>query len=192
MEIKEGSLTFVFDERTKAVKFDETDFYRKFFSHQPAGKGVDIIANNENYTLLIEIKNCLGHESDNKWRTRTNRREGDGEDSFDIEIAKKVSSTISCLYGAWTKQMGCSAAKELEPQYLAALHQFIPTDKKKLFIILFLEGNFESDSRSKKLTMKRISESIEQKLHWLNCKVQVVDSNTYGKKHFEVISDSPS
>lgn len=187
MEIKEGSLTFVFDEQTTAVKFDETDYYQKFFVHQPSGKGVDIIADNQNYTLLIEIKNCLGHETENKWRTRTIRRETDGEESFDIEISKKVSSTLACLYGAWTKQMGCSAAKNLEPQYLAALNKFIPTDEKKLFVILFLEGNFASDTRSKKATMRRIGESIEAKLCWLNCKVQVVDSNTYKKRHFEVI-----
>lgn len=188
MEIKEGSLTFVFDEQTTAVKFDETDFYKKFFIHQPGGKGVDIIANNQKYTLLIEIKNCLGFEDKNKKRTHTVRIETDGDETFDVEIPKKVSSTLACLYGSWTKHMGCSAAKELEPQYLAALHKSIPTDQKKIFVILFLEGNFECDSRSKKSIMKRIGESIETKLCWLNCKVQVVDSNTYGKKHFEVIS----
>ena len=34
--------------------------------------------------------------------------------------------------------------------------------------------------------MKRIQESISQKLSWLNCKVSVVDSDTYNPKLFTV------
>ena len=58
----------------------------------------------------------------------------------------------------------------------------IPTDKKKILVILFLEGNFEGSgvkSRSKKMMMARLQSSINQKLAWLNCQVSVVDSGTY-------------
>lgn len=54
---------------------------------------------------------------------------------------------------------------------------------------MFLEGDFLKDgpqSRTKKMMMKRIQESISAKLEWLNCKVFVVDSNTYKKAMFEL------
>ena len=62
-------------------------------------------------------------------------------------------------------------------------------DKKKLWVILFLEGEFGVNcptSRRKTMIMKRLRESIEKKLGWLNCKVLVVDSDTYKAKFFKV------
>ena len=62
-----------------------------------------------------EIKNCLGHEAENRWRTSTDNRKLDSaprdldvenRDSFDIEVVKKVAMTILCLFGAWLLQIG--------------------------------------------------------------------------------------
>ena len=50
-----------------------------------------------------------------------------------------------------------------------------------LFVVLFLEGTFGSDTRPKSAIMKRIRDTLETKLDWLNCKVSVEDINTYRK-----------
>lgn len=70
--IEESSLRFTFDEDTEAVKFDDTDFYRRRFSSFPGAKGIDILAESTEIIQLIEIKNCTGHESENIWRTSVN------------------------------------------------------------------------------------------------------------------------
>lgn len=56
-------------------------------------------------------------------------------------------------------------------------------------VILFLEGDFDnprSVTRSKKMIMERLQDSIRTKLSWLNCRVSVVDSATYNKRCFEL------
>ena len=68
MEINESNLTFSFADGTTVIKFDNTDFYRKVFNKLPGSKGVDIIADSNDMLQLIEIKNCTGHESENRWR----------------------------------------------------------------------------------------------------------------------------
>lgn len=110
-------------------------------------------------------------------------------DSFDIEVAKKVASTIACLYGAWTEIKRTEKALLLKKFWKALIDPKILKDRKRIEVILFLEGDFLKDgpqSRTKKMMMKRIQESISAKLEWLNCKVFVVDSNTYKKAMFEL------
>lgn len=72
------------------------------------------------------------------------------------------------------------------PYATALEEEKIPQGRKSVFIVLFPEGNFESDVRKKLATMQRIQESIEKKLKWLNCKVSVVDASTYRSNLFEV------
>ena len=43
---------------------------------------------------MLEVKNCTGYEKDNLWRTKTDFINEQGEESFDIEVAKKVAGTI--------------------------------------------------------------------------------------------------
>lgn len=199
--IEESGLKFLFDEeRYNAIKFDDTSFYREFFNTLPGGKGVDIIADSEEVIQLIEIKNCIGHEVENLWRTSINNTklnsaprtlDVNNRDSLDIEIAKKVSATLSCLYGAWTKSEITEKAKELSVFWKSFCVNGIKKNQKKILIVLFLEGDFDKHgpkSRSKKMIMKRIQESIQKKLLWLNCQVTVVDSDTYKKNHFHILS----
>lgn len=122
MNIEESNLTFVFPEGIVPLKFDNIEFYRDSFGKMPSGKGVDIIADSSDMLQLIEIKNCTGHEPENRWRTSVNNSKISSapvtldvkdRDSLDIEVAKKVASTIACLYGAWTKSAQSDAAKEL-------------------------------------------------------------------------------
>ena len=196
--IDEGMLRFSFDGSTKALKFDESDFYRKRFNSFPGSKGIDILAESEEMVQLIEVKDCRGHESENVWRTSVNNskiesapRDLDVENrnSLDIEVVKKVTTSIACLYGAWTEAQHTESSVELADFWENFNSSQIPKDKKKLWVILFLEGEFGVNcptSRRKTMIMKRLRESIEKKLGWLNCKVLVVDSDTYKAKFFKV------
>ncbi|MEE1057275.1 MAG: DUF6661 family protein [Acutalibacteraceae bacterium] len=204
MIIEESNLKFCFSDEVSAIKFDDTDYYRKKFNNLPSGKGVDILVDSENIFQFIEIKNCTGHERENLWRTSVNNSKissapetleiGD-RDSVDIEVAKKVASTISCLFGLWTKsksvENSVENSLELLKFYGGMNDKKICKDKKRILVILFLEGDFNVGTRvgtrSKKTIMKRIKDSIKNKLSWLNCTVTVVDSNTYNKRFFEVI-----
>ncbi|KAA8501194.1 hypothetical protein FNY66_09815 [Mediterraneibacter catenae] len=196
--IEESSLRFTFDEDTEAVKFDDTDFYRRRFSSFPGAKGIDILAESKEIIQLIEIKNCTGHESENIWRTSVNNSKIESvprgldmsrRNSLDIEVVQKVASTIACLYGAWTKSERMESSTELSCFWKSMVDEKIPRDRKKLLVILFLEGDFDSNgprSRNKNMVMYRIQESIRSKLVWLNCQVAVVDSHTYKDKYFKV------
>lgn len=61
-------------------------------------------------------------------------------------------------------------------------------DKKKKYVILFLEGNFGGHTRSKKTIMGELQRSMNTKMRWLNCRVSVVDSFTYNKNIFQIVS----
>ena len=98
VSIEESGLTFEFNEGTLAVKFDDGAFYRSEFNKSPESKGVDILADDKKLIQLIEIKNCIGHERENMWRTSINNSKVEsaphdldvrGRESLDIEIAKK-------------------------------------------------------------------------------------------------------
>ena len=195
MVLTEGKLQFTFPGE-KAIKFDDTEFYRNRFNKLPGAKGVDFICDTDGFLLLLEVKDCLGHESDNRWRIAIDNAKVDtapttvdttGRESLDNEVAHKVSMTISCLLGAQTcRKNNRWKAEELMPYATALEEEKIPQGRKSVFVVLFLEGNFESDVRKKLATMQRIQESIEKKLKWLNCKVSVVDDSTYRSKLFEV------
>lgn len=188
----------MFSEHMTVLKFDDTRFYRETYGKQPGGKGVDIIADSDDMIQLIEVKNCSGHEAENIWRTSVNNSklnsapanlDVEDRDSLDIEFAKKVVSTVACLYGAWTKAPQSVAAQELSKLWEKACGSKIPTSGKMIMVILFLEGDFDnpkSKTRSKKMIMKRLQESINTKLSWLNCRVSVVDSTTYNSRCFAV------
>ena len=181
--LSESQLRFTFD--GDAVKFDETAYYESYRKYQPEGKGVDFISVSPDRIQMIEVKNCLGHEAENQWRigknnsSKAKRVAGQDEtdrDSIDIEIAKKIASTIACLYGAWTKGPRSDFAEELSGLWKNMTDRDIPMDKRQLQVILFLEGNFGCQTRSKATIMKGLQESIQRKLSWLNCKVSVIDS----------------
>lgn len=198
MNIEENNITFTFSEQMTVTKFDDTKFYRESYNKLPNCKGVDIIADSGEMLQLIEVKNCSGHEAENAWRTSVNNSklssapltiDVEDRDSLDIEMAKKVASTIACLYGAWTKAQQLDSAKELSHFWKETCNSKIPTSGKVIMVILFLEGNFDnpnSKTRSKKMIMKRLQESMNSKLSWLNCRVSVVDSSTYNSKCFVV------
>lgn len=197
MEINESNLLFSFSSDYKVIKLDDTPFYRHCFNKMPGSKGVDIVADSDKVIHFMEIKNCLGHEIENRWRTSVDNSrldsapEGldvDNRDSFDIEVAKKVAMSIDCLFGAWLKAQESDKATELEEYWKAIDNTKIQKGKKQVIVTLFLEGNFgnRGGTRDKKMIMQRIQESIRKKLAWINCKVLVVDSHTYNCKYYTV------
>ncbi len=203
MIMTEGSLQFDFGADAAAMKFDDTKFYRDSFAERmPEGKGVDFIVLTKDRLMLIEVKNCTGYESENIWRTDTNLEQHKKsildktpnynemesilraehclirmEDSFDIEVAKKVASTVACMAGAATY----SGRIELDTQIYDCYWKKWGKLKKEpltLHVILFLEGNFDSQTRSKKMIMRRIQNKLREHLKWLNGTVTVVDGST--------------
>ena len=181
----ESKLDFTFS--GQAIKFDDTDFYGKFKSYLPNGKGVDFLAMNSDTFIMLEVKNCSGFERENAWRTKTNFINEMGEESFDIEIAKKVAGTLACLTGAGVEYK-LGEADELKPYFQDLVSTKYEKGKKVLQVILFLEGDFGCKTRSKKMIMGRIRDKIAEKLKWLNCTVRVVDSETYGGSDYSVKS----
>ena len=68
MVIEESGLKFEFPLESIAVKFDDTDLYRKRFNAFTDSKGVDFISDTKELLVLTEIKNCKGDETNNMWR----------------------------------------------------------------------------------------------------------------------------
>lgn len=184
-EMKEGKLKFIFDKKAEVIKFDEDKFYREYFMKLPEAKGIDFIFYDSKNLIFLEIKDCFGYEKENLYRTKTNFFESK-EVSFDIEVAKKVESTIACLIGAYTRKRSCETAEKLSKLCENLKISDIPKEKKQLWIILLLEGEFQIKTRTKKMIMKEIQQSLKQKLKWLECKVSVVDIETYKERFFKV------
>lgn len=195
MVLTEGELQFTFPGE-KAIKFDDTEFYRKRFNKLSGAKGVDFICDTDDFLMLLEVKDCLDNEAENGWRiaidntkvaTSPTSVDTEGRESFDNEVAHKVAMTISCLLGAQTfGENRPFQQEELIPYAKALENEKVAQRNKTVFVILLLEGDFQSGTRTKKMNMDRIQLSIEKKLKWLNCKVSVVDAGTYRSDLFEV------
>lgn len=188
MSIIESGLEFEFEADISAVKFDDSRFYRRYFNRLPHSKGVDVILSSADKLVFMEVKNCTGHEHDNNWRLHPDNSKVhtspttvnvEDRESLDVEVSKKVTMTLACLLGAHTKKDTAESAKELDRFFKSASDAKISQLKKTFWIILLLEGNFHSQVRTKKMIMDRLRDSIGNKLKWLYCKVDVVDSDTY-------------
>lgn len=200
MEIKESGITFIFSRDYRVLKFDDSPYYRKEFNHLPGGKGVDFIADSKERILLIEVKNCTGRERENRSRTKTSTGESKNEEvigitanTFDEEIPLKIAMTLACLIGAHSKHQRSEHANELELYFQAIISEGVCNLKKEIIVVVVLEGNFGTASRSKKMILDRLQKSIRKKLDWLFCnKVIVVDSDTYQNQYFQMIPLSSS
>lgn len=197
MVIKEESrLQFAFSDDTKVIKFDDTAYYRNLFNVLPDSKGVDFISVKEDSVAFIEVKNCLGDEGNNRWRIFPNNQKKntshttvdvDGRESLDIEVPKKVAMTLAALVGAESFGENKSSLDELKEIVKDILSGALADDSKKKYVILFLEGDFGGKTRTKKMIMSELQRSMNVKMRWLNCKVSVVDSDTYDKRLFQIM-----
>lgn len=197
MEIREESrIKFRFSDEVQVVKLDDTEFYRQCFNVFPGSKGVDFISVGKNMIAFIEVKNCTGDESNCRWRIFPNNKKKEtshtsvdveGRDSLDIEIPQKVAMSLAALVGAKSFEETKDSAEELKAMQKAVCSDDFANDKKKKYVILFLEGNFATHTRTKKMIMSDLQRSMNNKMKWLNCRVSVVDSNTYDEKVFQIV-----
>ena len=194
---EESGLKFLFPQNDTVVKFDDTNFYRDYFNKLPEAKGVDFISVDKDKIAFIEVKNCTGDESNCRWRIAPNNQKKDtthtvvnveGRDSLDIEVAQKTAMTVAALTGAKSFGDTKECLEELKEYIQFLSSDRFSDDSKKKYVILFLEGDFGSRTRSKKMIMKELQDSMNKKLQWINCKVSVVDSDTYNPKIFRIVS----
>ena len=198
MEIREESgLKFGFPDENIAIKFDDTKYYRDLFNALPGSKGVDFISAGKDAISFIEVKNCLGDEGNCRWRIFPNNQKRDttstkvdvqGRESFDIEVPQKVAMTLAALAGARSFGDKKSSLDELKEIITTVFSEDSADDTKTKYVILFLEGNFGGHTRTKKMIMENLQRSMNTKMRWLNCKVSVVDSSTYNKDIFQIVS----
>lgn len=194
---EESGLKFLFPQNDTVVKFDDTKFYRDYFNKLPEAKGVDFISVDKDKIAFIEVKNCAGDESNCRWRIAPNNRKKntthtvvnvEGRDSLDIEVAQKTAMTVAALTGAKSFGDTKDCLEELKEYIQFLSSDRFSDDSKKKYVILFLEGDFGSRTRSKKMIMKELQDSMNKKLQWINCRVSVVDSDTYNPKIFRIVS----
>ena len=194
---EESGLKFDFPEQSTVIKFDDTRFYRDYFNKLPEAKGVDFIAVDKDKIAFIEVKNCSGDEGNCRWRIAPNNQKRDtthtvvdveGRDSLDIEVAQKMAMTIAALVGAKSFGDTKECLKELESFIQFMSKDTFSDDSKKKYVILFLEGDFGGKTRTKKMIMKALQDSMNKKLQWINCRVSVVDSDTYDSRMFRIVS----
>ena len=198
MEIREESgLKFGFPDENIAIKFDDTKYYRDLFNALPGSKGVDFISAGKDAISFIEVKNCLGDEGNCRWRIFPNNQQRDttstkvdvhGRESLDIEVPQKVAMTLAALAGARSFGDKKSSLDELKEIITTVFSEDSADDTKTKYVILFLEGNFGGHTRTKKMIMENLQRSMNTKMRWLNCKVSVVDSSTYNKDIFQIVS----
>lgn len=194
---EESGLKFLFPQNDTVVKFDDTKFYRDYFNKLPEAKGVDFISVDKDKIAFIEVKNCTGDESNCRWRIAPNNQKKntthtvvnvEGRDSLDIEVAQKTAMTVAALTGAKSFGDTKECLEELKEYIQFLSSDRFSDDSKKKYVILFLEGDFGSRTRSKKMIMKELQDSMNKKLQWINCRVSVVDSDTYNPKIFRIVS----
>lgn len=195
---EESGFKFQFPENDTVIKFDDTKFYRDYFNKLPEAKGVDFISVAKDKIAFIEVKNCTGDEGNCRWRIGPDNQKRDtthtsvnvkGRDSLDIEVAQKIAMTLAALVGA--KSFRGDAKKCLKEfnKYIQFLFgDTFSDDSKKKYVILFLEGDFGGKTRTKKMIMQALQNSIKKKLQWINCRVSVVDSDTYDPRIFRIVS----
>lgn len=175
----ESNIDFCFKDKFTAFKFDETEYYKKYANGISEGKGVDFIAFSDKEIVFVEVKNCMGHEKENEYRTHA----GD-KDSFDVEVSQKVNCTLACLTASQTfdefNKPECISAEFVKT------FSCVVTQNCEISVVLYLEGNFENKTRKKKMIMSALQEKLKSHFKgWLNVKrVKVIDS-TVGNRYFD-------
>ena len=112
----------------------------------------------------------------------------EGRDSLDIEIAQKTAMTLAALVGAKSFRNTKECLNELREYIQFLSEDSFTNDSKKKYVILFLEGDFGTRTRTKKMIMKELQDSMNKKLRWIDCRVSVVDSDTYDPRIFRIVS----
>ena len=193
----ESNIKFDFLDGFSVSKFDDTPFYRDSVNKLENCKAVDFVVASDSKYVLIEVKNCLGREADNRWRIAKNNSKRDtiptnhdvsDRDSLDIEMAQKTASTIAALVGAYSSPSPERASNECYGVAKLLCDKKIHSGERKILIIMVLEGVFGCHTRNEKLIRNELRRSIEKRLKWLNCTVWVTDSIGFNELHLGTAS----
>lgn len=193
MRFDESGIVFDFNNTLTVNKFDDTGYYQNYFKKLTGGKGVDFILKSDDTLMLVEVKNCAGHESANRWRifpdngkrdTTATTVDTDDRDSLDIEIPKKIAMTLACLLGAHSQPQFQTHSSVLKEYFNFIKLNNISSGSNKIKVILFLEGNFASKSMPQKLILSNLGKKIKNKLSWLNCNVIVENIESHDNNYY--------
>lgn len=191
MNVSESKIEFRFDDRYHVLKLDDTAFHCNLFNQLPGSKAVDFLAYDESRFLMIEVKNCVGNEADNRWRIAANnmKRETTApnesvleRDSLDIEAAQKTAMSIAALFGAYTRPVPQSVSDECVPFAQALFDAKVHQGNRHMNVILVLDGQFGCRTRSDLTIRQELQNHLKRKLKWLNGEVLVLDSQTLSTK----------
>ena len=185
MTKSESGILFEFSEDYAVLKYDDSDFHKYQFNALPGSKAVDFIAVNPNSVIFIEVKNCAGDEAGNRWRIAPNNTKRDtiptghdisDRDSLDIEIPQKVAMTVSAMVGAFSRPVPHRYSDGCFPIAGSLCAEAVHTGKRRIYIILVLEGRFANGlkTNTERMVRDRIAREMKKKLKWLNCAVQVI------------------
>lgn len=127
--LKEGELTFTFDNGCDVGKYDAWSFYRRSFQNAAGGsKGVDFVCVCEGVAWLIEVTDYSSHP-----------RQMPEPGILSGEVAEKVRDTLAGLAAAATNAEDADekeiARRALEPnrRWRVALHLELPDQRSELW-----------------------------------------------------------
>lgn len=163
MELKEGSLHFIFDDGIWAdvVKYDETKDYQKI-ALTPQTKGVDFVGNSglsDDHDLwFIEVKDYKTHRIESKEKIP----------ALDETVHHKVKDTIAGIIGG-------ARNSTHDREIWAAFAQVLNTPKQKVRAVLWMEEDEGPDYMAKRRSVARntLTSNLERKLKWLTASVLV-------------------
>lgn len=195
MNVSESRIEFRFDDRYRVLKLDDRAFYRDLFNQLPGSKAVDFLAYDEKRFLMIEVKNCVGNEANNRWRIAADNAKREtaapndrvlDRDSLDIEAAQKTAMSIAALFGAYTRPVPQSASDECFPFAQMLFDPKVHDGNRHINVILVLDGQFGCRTRSDATIRRELQDRLKRKLKWLNGEVLVLDSHTLSTKGLNV------
>ena len=180
MTFTESELLFDFSDKTWSylMQYDEESDFFKIRDAVKGTKAVDFIGVfDEKNLAIIDVKNFRGYRIENKSRLEN------GEDSLDMEVAKKVRDTIAGIAGA---AINSTHKADYWQKYLSFFQH-----KKRIEVILWLEE--DQDPRPIALQQKRsksrggtLTQRLKNNLKWLTPYVQVVSIQENHLKNVEV------
>jgi hypothetical protein len=164
MVIDEGILSFEFQERFKAMKFDDSNYYRHHFARLPDSKAIDVLAASDDEIVMMEIKDFTGHERENANRMKVNFSSEDGKESLDREFSKKIRDSLACILSSAIKKTD----NDVSPYY-NSFANYINKSGMKIYLILFIEGNYPDFAARATV----IRDSIKKKLKSLDVRISI-------------------
>ncbi len=163
--MREGKIEFDFSGSDKAIKFDDTDYYKKKFNCMKGSKAVDFLIVRKDDFFIIEVKDySIGPVNKDIFQI------GKGENSIDRVITRKISMTLAALLGAHINSIA-----ELK-DYTSSI-----TDKaKNIRIVFFFEGDIVALTGMDEIVYKlALVDSLKAELKWLTNDIVVLNLDEF-------------